>query len=317
MFASSLVALACDGGGPPVFDYPLDDQLRLQHVQSRGTHNSYHIAPDPFVLIDWDYTHSPLPEQLDAGMRQFELDLYIDAAGEGYDVFHIVNLDDGTTCARFDECLRQIKDWSDDHRAHHPIAVMLELKDPFDAETAAAALDLVDDVILSVWPEDRLVTPDLVRGDAADLRTAIAADGWPTLGELRGRALFWIHSGPEHRDVYTGGGVSLAGRAAFVRADADVPYAAVRVLDDPIADAAAIAEAVAANLLVRTRIDVLGEDGYAIDPARLDAALGSGAQFLSTDDESFTIPAGAPSRCNPATAPEICASEALEDPGQL
>ena len=251
-------------------------------------------------------------------MRQFELDLYIDAAGEGFDVFHVVNLDDGTTCPRLDECLRQIKDWSDDHRAHHPIAVMLELKDPFDADTAETALDLVDEVIRSVWPEDRLVTPDLVRGDAAELRAAITAGGWPTLGELRGRALFWIHSGPEHRDVYTRGGTSLAGRAAFVRAEFDAPYAAVRVLDDPIADAAAIAEAVAANMLVRTRIDVLDqEDGFAIDPDKLEAALASGAHFLSTDDESFEIPEGAPSRCNPIGAPGVCTSVALEDPDQL
>lgn len=269
------------------------------------------------MLIDWDYTHSPLPDQLDLGMRQFELDLYIDAAGEGYDVFHIVNLDQGTTCARLDECLRQIKRWSDDHRAHHPIAVMLELKDPFDPASAGAVLDLVDEVIASVWPADRLVTPDLVRGDAADLRTALAENGWPTLGELRGRALFWIHSGADFRDAYTRGGTSLQGRPAFVRAEADAPYAAVRVLDDPIGDAAAIAEAVSANMLVRTRIDVLGDDGFAIDPDKLDAALTSGAHFLSTDDESFEIPSGAPSRCNPSSAPAACVADAVEDPGQL
>lgn len=313
------LAFGC-GEDPPSFEYPLDDQLRLHHVQARGTHNSYHIAPDPFVLPDWNYTHTPLADQLDAGMRQFELDLYLRADGDGFDVFHIVNLDQGTTCERFRDCLRDLESWSDDHPAHHPIAVMIELKDAFDAATAPDVLALFDEELRSVWRDDRLVTPDLVRGDAATLRDALDAGGWPTLGELRGRALFWLLDRGDFRDVYDAGGTSLAGRPAFTNASAgalDTPVAAITTADDPINGADDIAAAMAANVLVRTRTDVLGDQGYAVDPDRLDAALVSGAHFLSTDDESLQLPEGAPTRCNPISAPSACAAAALEDPAQL
>lgn len=311
---ATLAAVGCGDGGPPPFDYPRDGELRLEELQARGTHNSYHIAPDPFVIADWNYTHSPLGDQLEGGMRQFELDLYIDADYASLRVFHLPNLDPGTTCATFVDCLRQLKDWSDEHPAHHPIAVMLEIKDAFDPEIADLYLSLIDDSITEVWPRDRLVTPDLVRGDAAGVGQAIAERGWPTLGEVRGRALFFLLDHADYRDAYTGGGAGLAGRVAFVNSRPGDAFAGVAVLDNPVGNGAAIADALAANMLVRTRIDVLTADGYQIDPALRDAALASGAQFLSTDDETFAVPGGSPSRCNPITAPADCDAAAIEDP---
>jgi len=315
----ALALIGCSGGGEPSFDYPLDDELRFQHLQARGTHNSYHIAPDPFVLPDWNYTHSDLDVQLDGGMRQFELDVYLRGDLTGFDVMHIVNIDPGTTCALFADCLRVLKDWSDDHRAHHPIAVMIEMKDTFSSG-GVESLELLDAELRSVWPDDRLVTPDFVRGDAATLREALAGDGWPTLGELRGKAMFWLHNRDEHREAYNNNNTSLEGRPMFTNASAgqlDTAVAAVLAADNPIAGAADIAEAIAANILVRTRTDVLGDEGYEIDPPALEAALASGAHFLSTDIESLEIPEGAPTRCNPINAPTACTPIAVEDPDQL
>jgi hypothetical protein len=314
LLAVAAATMGCGGGDENDFEYPLDDTLRLHELQARGTHNSYHIAPDPFVLPDWNYTHSSLDDQLRGGMRQFELDLNRDAELTGFDVYHIIRLDAATTCARFEDCLAALKDWSDDNRGHHPISVMLEIKDAFQPEVGELYFTRIEEAIASVWPSDRLVTPDLVRAGAATLRDAIVSSGWPTLGELRGRVLFWIHNDGEYRDLYTRGGVGLDGRLAFVRADFDAPYAAIRVLDDPIDGAGAIAEAVAANMLVRTRLDVLGEETYELDPDRIAAAEAAGAHFLSTDDEGYMLPGGEPSRCNPVTAQSACTAVAIESP---
>ena len=30
---------------PATFEYPLDDTLRVHHIQAVGTHNSYHVQP--------------------------------------------------------------------------------------------------------------------------------------------------------------------------------------------------------------------------------------------------------------------------------
>src|SRR6187200_17719 len=66
-----------------------DDCLRLNHLQVLGTHNSYHLAPEPPILAflgdrapAYDYTHRPLTEQLsELGVRQFEIDVYADPVG--------------------------------------------------------------------------------------------------------------------------------------------------------------------------------------------------------------------------------------------
>jgi hypothetical protein len=67
---------------------------RLNQIQVIGTHNSYHLAPEPAVraLIAaagrrqaeaLDYSHRPLTEQFSQlGIRQIELDLYADPEGK-------------------------------------------------------------------------------------------------------------------------------------------------------------------------------------------------------------------------------------------
>jgi hypothetical protein len=70
------------------------DEPRLNQIQVIGTHNSYHLAPDPAVraLIAaagkrqaeaLDYSHRPLAEQFSRlGIRQIELDIYADPEGK-------------------------------------------------------------------------------------------------------------------------------------------------------------------------------------------------------------------------------------------
>ena len=62
------------------------------------------------------------------------------------------------------------------------------------------------------------------------------------------------------------------------------------------------------------------------DTTMRDAALSSGAQWVSTDYEvpnlafspyTVRIPDGTPARCNPVTAPGFCRSTDVEDPERL
>jgi hypothetical protein len=71
----------------------LAGEPRLNQIQIIGSHNSYHIAPDPGVMSliaaggarraeSIDYTHPPLAEQFSQeGIRQVELDVYADPKG--------------------------------------------------------------------------------------------------------------------------------------------------------------------------------------------------------------------------------------------
>ncbi|MBT3220652.1 MAG: hypothetical protein HN348_16320 [Proteobacteria bacterium] len=318
-----LIVLAACTGSDGSFEYLLDDTLQFQHLQAKGTHNSYHV--ETTEIDEWHYTHLPLDEQLGRqGVRQFELDINFDSENERYLVYHVPFLDEGTNCETLVDCLQAQKDWSDRNENHHPILTLLEPKDPFEASTGAQMLAVLEEEVLSVWPKERLVTPDLVRGDAVDLRQAMADVGWPTLGELRGRHLIVLHDGGSWVSNYLNG-ESTAGLAMFPDGggDIDLLWAAVHTMNDPYDPD--IATVVGARHLVRTRADSNVEEGRQNDTSRREAAFASGAHFISTDfpepvdwtEYWVDIPHGSPSRCNPLTGPEECTSQDIENPGTL
>jgi len=339
----------------PPTTHRLDDSLRLHQTQVLGTHNSYRSALHPTVLeairsvdpaaaLGLEYEHRPLTEQFDdLGIRQVELDVYADPQGgkfadpavpaslgvadpadprmsePGFKVIHQADIDTRTTCPTLVVCLQEIDDWSRAHPAHVPIMVLIEMK---DATVDAATFDALDAEIRTVFEPERLVTPDDVRGDHETLGEAVRADGWPVLGAVRGKVVFALDNAGL-RDVYRSGHPSLEGRVLFTASAPGEPDAAFAKLNNPIDDAAAIAAAVDANMLVRTRADADTIQARANDTTMRDAALASGAHFISTDyaepDPDFSpyrvvIPGGTPGRCNPVTAPRDCSPTDVEDP---
>src|ERR687894_746366 len=240
-------------------------QVRLNEIQVLASHNSYHVEPEP-TLLDalkafvgqqaegFEYTHRPLAEQFDAGVRQIELDLFVDVPEGGHfahpalvpvlglappdpalstpglKVLHVQEVDYRSTCPTFVQCLSHVRAWSDAHADHLPITIQIEAKD-----------GTIPD------PGFGFVTPRPWR--AADFGTLEAEIG--------------------------------SGFGADTRADADTVQA-------------------------RTG-----------DTTQRDAALASGAQYVSTDyvwpDDRFgtgyvvDLPGGGAARCNPVTAPRRCA----------
>lgn len=293
--------------------------LRLNELQAMGTHNSYHVSPGPSVK-DLDYTHRPLPEQLDNGARKFELDVHFNQPGEPIDVYHLEVLDMGSTCPQLGVCMQQLRDWSDAHPGHHLLYVMIEVKTPYNQILVDDLFVTLEQEILSAWPRERVLAPDDVQGDAADLRAGLAERGWPSIEATRGKLLVVLHDDGFWRDRYVLNGTG--GRLLFPDAfgDLELPFAAVHTLNDPVGDAAKIAEVVDAGHIVRTRADADNVEPLAGDTARAEAALASGATFISTDypppkgeiDYVFEIPGGTPSRCNPRTAPADCTAAMIE-----
>lgn len=321
----TLLALACSSSADPSegggFEYPKDGELRLHQLQLEASHNSYHVAESPDVTA-LAYSHAPLGEQLSQqGVRGFELDTRWDWDGERFVVYHLPVIDDESTCYVFADCLAALRSWSDANPAHHALFVQIEPKDglPPDPEQRFAQLEAE---ILAVWPRERILAPDDVRGSAPTLRDAVTGGGWPTLGEARGKVVFFFDERGDWRQAYTRGGSDLDGRLVFVDAESGEPYEAIHVMNDPIGGGAEITAAVQAGLIVRTRADADNVEPPAGDTTRRDAALASGAQIISTDypspvagvDYVGDIPGGTPSRCNPLTAPAHCTSEDVENP---
>ena len=332
--------------------------LRSNDISVVGTHNSYKQAMpaetmakvravSPATADALDYAHRPLAEQLDAGARQLEIDVNYDPKGghyakgssdpallrPGFKVLHIAGIDNSSSCVLLTDCLRIILRWSAAHPRHVPIMLMFNAKDeqnaarggidalPFDA----AAWDALDAEIRSVMPAPKLIVPDDVQGNYPTLRDAVRANHWPTLAKARGRFLFALDETPAKVALYRGARRSLEGRVFFINTDEDSPAAAYLTLNDPIAEGPRIARDVAAGYLVRTRADAETKEARTNDTRRREAALASGAQYVSTDylwpDPRFPggyevrLPGGLVARCNPVRQPVGCRDGALEGGG--
>ncbi len=345
------------------------DCLRINQLQTIGTHNSYHIKADADVFgllqafsaglaASLEYSHPPLAQQFGTErIRQIELDVFADPTGglyndrhiytalgkpidsgiqdlkrPGLKVMHVQDVDFKTQCYTFVACLNQVKRWSDSHPNHVPITILVEAKDdtivdpanlgfviphPFDA----AALDQVDADVHKVFAASDLITPDDVRKGAATLeQSVLSGTGWPTIGESRGKVMFMLDNaarGP----LYLQGHPSLAGRVMFTNASPGQPDAAFVEDNDPIGidglEWQRIQGYVKAGYVVRTRADTDTIQARSGDTTMRDAAIKSGAQWISTDYPSLTdnpfgtryfveLPGGGVARCNPANTAKTC-----------
>lgn len=319
--------------------------VRINDLTMLGTHNSYKLAMppermaqlravDPKSADALDYAHRPLVEQLDAGARQLELDIWYDPKGglyadgsndpasqrPGFKVQHIAGFDNRSSCATLVQCLTIIRAWSDAHPGHVPILLMFNTNDKgrfIKGEAyGEAAYDALDAEVRSVLSPSKLIVPDDVQGRFPTLREAVLANNWPRLEESRGKFLFALDENPAKVALYRGKRTSLEGRIFFVNIDETSPAAAYLTLNEPARDADRIARAVKANFLVRTRADANTREARANDTAPRDAAFKSGAQYISTDylwpDLRFAggyrvaIPGGAIALCNLVRRPQGC-----------
>lgn len=366
VFSPLLLCLALSACGADGGPYARDNDIRLNEIQNLGTHNSFHPYPvdEPLDSIirkryKWfvgygEYRHAPLTEQLERlGVRHLELDVFADHKGgnfsripilasvgkspernipdldtPGFKVLHLPQIDPHSTCWTLVQCLTEIRTWSDSNPGHMPLMVMIEVKDvdflglasyipirPFTEDDFAA----LDGEIRSVFPADRLITPDDIQGDYATLEQAVLENGWPTLAQSRGKILFVQYHGRMRK--------STAGHVMFPTPKPGNDYAAVIIVEDIIADFDKVQRWVEQGYLVRTRSDVDLKEARNSDYSRLEAALASGAHFISTDVPEpnpminpkfeIRIPDGTPGRCNPITAPDWCKPGDIENPRYL
>lgn len=312
---------------------------------------------DPEAAEERSYGHPPLGDQLDEQrIRQIELDIFADSQGglfanpvmagpdatpdpamlePGTKVLHEQDVDYHSNCLTLVACLEEVKAWSDANPDHVPIAINLQFKDgplifpvadqAVPEKWTTLAMDGLDDEIRSVFDEDQIITPDDVRSAYTSLEQAVQEEGWPTLKESRGKVMFLMVNPEPYRSLYLEGHDLLKGRVMFTNSEPGEDDAAFIGRDDPVADGDEIRDLVEQGYLVRTRADADGVEPEAGDTDRLEAALASGAQFISTDypgpdgaqeklgtDYVAQLPGFLPARCNPVTAPEGCVDERVE-----
>ena len=109
-------------------DQDSEGLLRINHIQMKGTHNSYHVEPLVSPTREYMYTHEELNIQASQlGVRQFEIDVWWDIR-DGLRVYHN-QYDSGTTCPTFENCMNTLLEWSNANPNHHTTFIWIEPKD--------------------------------------------------------------------------------------------------------------------------------------------------------------------------------------------
>jgi hypothetical protein len=247
----------------------------------------------------------------------------------GFKVLHIQDLDFNSTCLTFVGCLEEVEAWSAANRGHLPVAILVELKDAelpvpgfvVPVPIGAPELDALDAEIRSVFSEEQIITPDDVRGSHPTLEAAVLAGGWPTLRRPPEGAVPHGQRGWLPRP--------LPGRSALARRPGPVHQRHARLARRGVREGERVDRQRRGHPAARRRRlrrphevrrpDVEARSG---DTTRRDAALASGAQWVSTDypvpgSSPFSsyfaaIPGGEPARCNPVNTGPRCSDALLE-----
>ena len=211
----------------------------------------------------------------------------------GIKVFHIQDVDYHSTCLTLKICLQQVKDWSDAHPSHVPIAILLELKDdpypfpgiefvrripgPHRPWTRSTARSARCSRRRTSSPPTTSVATD------ATLEDAVLHKGWPTLDKSRGKVLFLMDNAGDKRTR-----TCRATRASRVACCSPTPTratpdAAFVERNDAKGSGADIRSLVQQGYVVRSRADADTVEARNNDTSTRDAALASGAQWVSTD----------------------------------
>lgn len=307
------------------------------------------------------YSHASLPVQFQAQrVRSIELDIFPDPQGglytapivrreaglgpvpdpdlakPGFKVLHWADHDYGTSCSSLAKCLRQARAWSDANPGHVPIPVLLEFKStdpayeklggPRSPRWDAPLMDKLDAEIRGVIGDKKIIKPDDLRRPGLTLEQSVLKHGWPKLEKSRGKFLFLMdNNGADIQAPYLAGHPNLENRVIFTNAVPGRPDAAFVKQNEPTgADRAVIQDLVRRGYLVRTRADIPFTEARNGDTSRLQAALTSGAQIVSTDfpvdgmaarhgsDYVAQLPGWLVARCNPINAPRACRTAHLE-----
>jgi len=265
-------------------------------------------------LSGLQYEHIDIIKQLDMGLRNLEIDINADSKGgkyahpkgldlakpeqpydpdgvmnkPGFKVFHVTDIDFRTSSYTFEDLLQKLKTWSDAHPDHIPVFITLEPKDgdvnrfgTVPEMFTSKLFDEVDDVIRKNLGDNKLITPDMVRGNYKTLEEAVLKGNWPKLKEARGKFFFILDNSDKKRDLYMQGHPSLKGRVVFVNANPGTPEAAAMFRNN--SEDATIPDLVKKGYIIRTRADSDTKEARANDYTHFEAAKKSGAQIITTD----------------------------------
>jgi len=306
-------------------------ELRLNEIQVIGTHNSYKQVIDkpimdyledhhPVWAERFDYSHIELSEQLDLGLANLELDVFVDTYGgryedpllyrmfpdiittrrfdedkimqePGFKVFHLQDIDFRSHCLSLSLCLHEIKTWSEMNPDHVPIFITVNAKDQKIDYPDTTIPELFDekafsdlnDFIMRELGEAKLILPRHIQGSFQTVESAVLNGNWPTLNESKGKFIFILDETGKKLEDYRMAIPAINDRTFFVNAEEGSTDAAIMIINNPIENKNRIQNLVKKGFIIRTRADADTYEARNNNFDRFNAARESGAQIITTD----------------------------------
>lgn len=284
----------------------LESGIRYNELAFLNTHNSYQtrsvssyiracdalsvLIPDLMQPGTGTLDHETLTDQLNVGVRSFELD--VEAAKVfGQTKFYCMHspvIDMTTSCYDFALALREIVLWSDNNPQHLPITIIVEPKVkfvPMDgmrffSPQYARALDGV----LRDSLGDKLFTPADMLRDYPDFSAMRAADDWCRVRDMLGKVLVLFHYDWSEQgrilNAYMAEDETFRTQAMFpLHVDSSLKNACFLAYNDPQTVLSMQPFLADNRFVVRTRAD----EHPQYSEERRAQAMASGAQILTTD----------------------------------
>lgn len=267
----------------------------------------------PFQL---NYGHATLIEQLnDYNIRGFELDVYNDPKGKryfkhplnffipkqkvrsqtdsimknsGFKILHIPDIDYLTNYKTLEQALDELNEWSIQNPTHAPIFINIELKGSamgdevhllrlfgfhkavqFDKTTLLEMDSIFKKKLTTLFPSN------IFKENYTSNQERISSIGWPKLTDVRGKIFVIVQGQNSH--LYP-----IENAGAFVYGDKKDPNCIFLLKDNSQGIEQEISE-LTKSFMIRTRSDAGTIEARNNDYSRLNAALKSGAQIISTD----------------------------------
>ena len=212
-------------GLAPGFNASATTTLRFNESLLVGLHNSYHQrSPLAGVVQSWDYSHPVFYEQLQLGYREIEIDVHWRKNSVDWRVFHVLMLDQGSSCTCLASCLSGIRSWMDAHAGHTPILVHIEPRgykynDLFcERADGRQRFEQMQQLLFDLF-SDRIYFPDQLTAGFPSAHAALTQRGWPRVADMRGKIVFNLNlfsSNAACKPLYFSmGGASYAKRLEF------------------------------------------------------------------------------------------------------
>eukprot|EP00299_Pterocystis_sp_00344_P013417 c6571_g1_i2.p1 GENE.c6571_g1_i2~~c6571_g1_i2.p1 ORF type:complete len:431 (+),score=29.72 c6571_g1_i2:70-1362(+) len=167
--------------------------LPFNEYQIVGTHNSCHRASLFAALFVpyWRYTHRGIVEQLNAGIRHIEFDIWFNKSKRRWEIWHECVDPLTSTPWLFVDGLRLVHKWSFENPNHFPVTLNLDIKGAYFSwlsflspaifgrgldQSDSDAFGVLEREILHVWAQSQnlIIKPTDVRGQAPSPRMSLS-----------------------------------------------------------------------------------------------------------------------------------------------